>query len=178
MANPGQRVDALPSFHFEVYIGSETYPFKSVGGLSSETKVFEIEEGGQNGFVHKLPGQTTFPPLQLRQGFCNPSSGLYKLYKDFISGGKPTRFNGYVRQLGPNGTSAKWEFQNGWICKWQGPELDAGKNEVSIESIEIVHEGLNMVAGGGADPSAAKKGFFNVGGTAATLFSSDKKSGT
>jgi hypothetical protein len=54
-----------------------------------------------------------------------------------------------VRQLGPNGTAAKWEFKNAWISKWEGPELDATKNEVSIESIEIQHEGLQLVGGGG-----------------------------
>ncbi|MFM8388101.1 MAG: phage tail protein [Actinomycetota bacterium] len=28
------------------------------------------------------------------------------------------------------------------MCKWEGPDLDASKNEISIESIEIAHEGL------------------------------------
>lgn len=30
-----------------------------------------------------------------------------------------------------------------FICKWEGPEFDASKNEVSIESLEIVHEGIS-----------------------------------
>ena len=49
--------------------------------------------------------------------------------------------------MGPNGAEAKWLFSGGWICKWEGPDLDATKNEISIESIEIAHEGLMMLPG-------------------------------
>ena len=154
MANPGTRIDAFPAFHFEVDIGGTSYPFRSASGLKSETKVYEVEEGGVNTHVHKLVGTTSFPNLVLRQGFCNASSPLYKLYLDFVSertkGSEKKRIDGFVRQIGPNGTSAKWVFQRGWIAKWEGPELDATKNEISIESIEIVHEGIYLVGAGAA----------------------------
>ena len=102
MANPGTRVDALPAFHFEVDIGGTSYPFRSCTGLSSETKVYEVEEGGVNTHVHKLVGPTSFPNLVLRQGFCNPSSPLYALYQNFASSeSAKKRFDGFVRQIGP-----------------------------------------------------------------------------
>lgn len=159
MANPGKRQEAFPAFHFEVDIGGVAYPFRSVSGLKSETKSVDLEEGGVNGYVHKLIGTTSFPPLVMRQGFCDPASPLYKLYIGFLSsqeeGSGRKRFDGFVRQIGPNGTSAKWVFKNAWISKWEGPELDATKNEVSIESVEITHEGLYLVGpGGGASPAA------------------------
>jgi phage tail-like protein len=160
MPNPGTRKEAFPAYHFEVDIGGTAYPFRSVSGLKSETKTQDVEEGGVNGYVHKLVGPTSFPPLVLRQGFCDPASPLYSLYQAFLKedGGPKKRFNGFVRQLGPNGTSAKWVFQNAWISKWEGPELDATKNEVSIESVEIVHEGLQLVGSGGGSPGGAKGG--------------------
>jgi len=157
MANPGKRKEAFPAFHFEVDIGGTAFPFRSVSGLKSETKTVDIEEGGVNTHIHKLIGGTSFPPLVLRQGFCDPASPLYALYIGFLKDQEDRvgrlRFNGYVRQLGPNGTNAKWVFQNGWISKWEGPELDATKNEVSIESIEITHEGLYLIgSGSGSTP--------------------------
>jgi len=162
MANPGKRKEAFPAYHFEVDIGGTAYPFRSVSGLQSETRVEDREEGGLNTHVHKLVGQTSFPPLVLRQGFCDPASPLYSLYIGFLSTqinrtGR-TRFNGFIRQLGPNGTSAKWEFTSAWISKWQGPELEATKNEVSIESIEIVHEGIYLVGSGGGGAAKNDKG--------------------
>ena len=62
-------------------------------------------------------------------------------------GRRPNRISGTITQLGPNGAEAKWLFTSGWVCKWEGPDLDASKNEVSIETIEIAHEGLMMLAG-------------------------------
>ena len=89
-----------------------------------------------------LVGQTTFPPFVLRQGFCDPASPLYKLYLEFTSDDQAKRrFDGFVRQIGPNGASAKWTFRGGWIAKWEGPRFNARGNEIAIESIELVHEG-------------------------------------
>jgi phage tail-like protein len=38
----------------------------------------------------------------------------------------------------------RWNFHNGWICKWEGPVLSAKSNEVAIETMEIAHEGLEL----------------------------------
>ena len=163
MANPGKRKEAFPAFHFEVDIDGTAYPFRSCSGVKSETKVFEVEEGGVNSHVHKLVGLTTFPPLVLRQGFCDAGSPLYSMYLNFVGKeGSKKRFDGFVRQIGPNGTSAKWVFKKGWISKWEGPELDATKNEVSIEAIEISHEGLYLVGSGGGSTAS---GGGSTGGT-------------
>jgi phage tail-like protein len=40
-----------------------------------------------------------------------------------------------------------WQFSQAWICKWEGPDLDATKNEISVESIEIAYEGLEYIPG-------------------------------
>ncbi len=185
MANPGTRKEAFPAFHFEVDIGGNVYPFKSVSGLRSETKTVEIEEGGMNAFTHKLVGQTTFPPLVLRQGFCDANSLLYQIYLNFTASTVPEggyinasdcsivkkRFDGFIRQIGPNGTSAKWVFKKAWVAKWEGPDLDASRNEISIEAIEIVHSGLYLVgSSSGAIGAAASGSTVKSGFTAASDF--------
>ena len=38
----------------------------------------------------------------------------------------------------------RWNFENGWINKIEAPTLNATGNEVAIESVEIVHEGLTL----------------------------------
>ncbi len=38
----------------------------------------------------------------------------------------------------------RWNFENAWINKIEGPGLKASDNEVAIESMELVHEGLTM----------------------------------
>ena len=136
-----------------------SYPFRSVGGLKSESSVVELEEGGFNGTTRKLIGRTKFPNIVLKQGMCTPNSDLWKLRMSFLNDGPaqdlgdkkgrqtPNRISGMITQMGPNGAEAKWLFTSGWVCKWEGPDLDASKNEVSIESLEIAHEGLMQLPG-------------------------------
>jgi phage tail-like protein len=162
---PPKRRTPFPAYYFEVEIEGQVFPFKSCSGLNIEQSVVEIEEGGFNGTTHRLPGRTKFSNIVLKMGFCGADSPLYALKRRHIndkpvsssatdalagwqtapSDGGPGRFSGTITQKGPNGAVAKWAFRAGWITKWQGPDLDASKNEVSIESIEIAHEGVYML---------------------------------
>src|SRR3954447_25473177 len=42
--------------------------FHEVSGVEVSFEVEEHEEGGENGFVHKLPGRITWPNLVLKRG--------------------------------------------------------------------------------------------------------------
>lgn len=165
--NPGKRVEAFGAYYFRVdlhvdkkYGTPESIPFRSCSGLKSESSVVELEEGGFNATTRKLIGRTKYPNIVLKQGLVGPTSYLWKLRQAFLNdgaanpvGGKkgrqtPNRFSGTITQMGPNGATAKWVFTSAWVCKWEGPDFDASKNEVSVESIEIAHEGLMMLSGG------------------------------
>ncbi len=164
---PPIRKDPFGAFMFTVEIDNEhiAYPFRSCSGLKSESTVVELEEGGANHTTHKLIGRTKFPNLVLKRGLCSANTELYKLRQRFLndlpaqagttnnkSGWvKPKRITGVITQLGPSGSYSKWRFVGGWICKWEGPELDASKNEISVETIEIAHEGLIFI--GDQEPS-------------------------
>ena len=162
--DPGKRYEAFGAYYFRVDLHvdkkyGESFPFRSVGGLKSEAAVVELEEGGFNGTTRKLIGRTKFPNIVLKQGMCAPNSQLWALRNLFLNDGSeqplgdkkgrqtPNRFSGTITQMGPNGAESKWLFTGGWICKWEGPDLDATKNEISIESIEIAHEGLMQLPG-------------------------------
>ncbi len=159
MADPGKRVENFGTYYFRVDLHAPdgsvmgSYPFRSCSGLKSESSVVELEEGGFNGTTRKLIGRTKYPNIVLKQGLCGPTSDLWKLRLRFLNDAPndaspkkgrqtPNRISGTITQLGPNGAEAKWLFTGGWVCKWEGPDFDATKNEVSIESIEIAHEGL------------------------------------
>src|SRR5262245_48591529 len=152
------RVEAFGAYFFTVEIDGEKiqYPFKSCSGLKWESAVVDLEEGGFNTTTRKLIGRTKFPNIVLKRGFVGATSELYKLRKRFADAmvvdlpgganvGKKQRFNGVITQKGPNGTCAKWRFVAAWICKWEGPDFDASKNEISVETVEIAHEGLRML---------------------------------
>jgi phage tail-like protein len=164
--SPGKRYEAFGAYYFRVdlhidkkYGAPESIPFRSCGGLKSESSVVELEEGGFNATTRKLIGRTKYPNIVLKQGLAGPTSYLWKLRQAFMNDGAagelgakkgrvtPNRFSGTITQMGPNGATAKWVFTSGWVCKWEGPDFDASKNEISVESIEIAHEGLMMLPG-------------------------------
>lgn len=145
----GKRRDAFGAYHFTVeFDGVRDSFFRSCSGLKSEAEVQELAEGGLNDTTHKLIGRTKYPNIVLKQGFSGPE--LWKAREKFLeagSGGGITRISGIITQLGPNDTTRKWKFEKGWICKWEGPDFDASKNEISVETIEIAHEGLTYLGG-------------------------------
>lgn len=174
---PPNRRTPFGSYYFEVEIQGQVFPFKSCSGLKIEQAVVEVEEGGFNYSTRKLPGRAKYTNIVLKMGFCGADSPLYALKRMMMNDTPSTatstdskgwisksRFSGTITQKGPNGAEAKWGFRNGWITKWEGPDLDAGKNEVSIESVEIAHEGLYMMPPGGGGGS----GGGNSGGSGGT----------
>ncbi|MCA1702769.1 MAG: phage tail protein, partial [Actinobacteria bacterium] len=42
----------------------------------------------------------------------------------------------------------RFNFFEGWPCKWEGPAFNAKGSEVAIETLEIAHEGLEIDGGG------------------------------
>src|ERR1043165_3545360 len=70
-------VDAHPACRFYVEIDSMTQAvFSEVSGLGIEMVVEEVEEGGNNGFVHRLPGRCKVSNLTLKRGITNSNDFL------------------------------------------------------------------------------------------------------
>lgn len=147
MSSIGARREAFASYHFLVEIsGIPSGHFRACSGLKSEAEVVAVQAGGVNSYEHKLIGRTKLANIVLKRGFAGPQ--LWSKRQSFVGseGGGIKRFHGSIIQLGPGGKKVhEWQFNHAWICKWEGPEFDANKNEISVETIEIAHEGLAHV---------------------------------
>jgi phage tail-like protein len=141
------RRDPFLAFCFRVTIDDKVKDpkvgfFKSVGGLSYETEVVDYREGGVNDSTFKLVGGTKWKNIVLKRGFSGPE--LIAWREEWLTPGPKTRKGGKIEQMATDGKTvlATWTFTRGWPVKWELSELDASKNEVSIETLEIAHEGL------------------------------------
>ncbi len=143
------RKDPNLAFMFQVTIDSiMTDPltgfFKSVSGLSYETEVVDYREGGVNDSTFKLVGATKWANLVFSRGFCGPE--LLAWRADWLDPNKAKeRKGGTIKQMSADPKApplATWTWSRGWPVKWKLSDLDASKNEVSIETLEIAHEGL------------------------------------
>ena len=146
---PTVRYDPLTAFCFSLEIDGLIEPqqafFKSVSGLKSETEVVPYREGGLNGHTHQLVGATKWPNLVLKRGFVQGDENLIRWRKHWTGhGAKPLkRKQGKIIQYDSRMKSVcQWIFIDGWPCRWEGPEFDASKSELAVETIEIAHSGL------------------------------------
>ncbi len=138
---PPQRNDPFKAFDFLVEIdGIARAAFSEVSGLESETAVIEYRAGSEN-VVRKLPGLTKFGNIILRRGVTQDAD-LWNWRESVVEGSIDRRNGSIVLLDDKRNEVVRWNFRSGWICKWEGPTLDAKANEVAIETIEIAHEGL------------------------------------
>jgi phage tail-like protein len=149
MADP--RKDPLPVFCFKVKLDElpDDLFFKSVGGLKFETEVVDYRAGGVNHSTYKLVGATKWPNLVFKRGFTQQQPQLVEWRGMWLKPepGKLKRKGGTITQLDTKLTEvAEWTFVDGWPCKFEISELDAGKNEIVIETLEIAHHGLSFKA--------------------------------
>ena len=138
-----QRNDPYKAFNFLVEIDGIAHAvFSEVTGLESETAVIEYRAGGEN-VVRKLPGLTKFGNITLKRGITQDAE-LWNWRKSIIDGDIDRRNGSIVLLDDKRSPVVRWNFHNGWICKWEGPALSAKSNEVAIETMEIAHEGLEL----------------------------------
>ncbi len=134
-------------FIFEVdgvYLGT----FTSVGGLTAEVEVQEIQEGGNNSFVHKLPKGFKYQNITLKRGMVRLNS-LWTWLEGSSGSGLAVKNNTLVRavcgltMLNSSGMRTRtWMITGAFPVKWTGPDFSATAQEAATESLEIAHEGL------------------------------------
>jgi phage tail-like protein len=147
-AYDGERVSAS-TFLFEVQ-DVEIGRFKEISGLEVMVETEEVEEGGQNGFVHKLPGRMTWPNIVLKRGVTQDDSLIEWFSKSsgeqFSAGSNQLeRKTAAITLLGAGGKRLRtWEFDGAFPIRWSGPNFDAGSTDMAVEELEITHHGFKV----------------------------------
>jgi phage tail-like protein len=143
-------IDPYVNFNYLVEIdGIARGAFHEVSGLDSTIDVIEHREGGANTTPYKLAGQTKYANIVLRWGMTVDNQ-LWLWHKSAVDGaadGRLDRRNGSVVLLDRRGQEvARWNFVRAWPSKYTAPSLSAEASDIAIESVEIVHEGLDRVS--------------------------------
>lgn len=166
MSIPGIRSDPLPAFNFLVSLidSSSTLGkistalnflssaaglsgFSECSGLDATLQIEEYSEGGENRYVHKFPTRMTYSNIILKRGITL-SEDLWNWHADYVQG-KGKRRDGLIMLRNELQIPLKiWVFKRGLPLKWTGPTLNASQSAIAIESLEIMHEGLELVSPG------------------------------
>jgi phage tail-like protein len=139
------RNDPLRGFNFRIELDNTSVAsFREASGLTLNTDPVDYREGTDTWLsVRKLPGLTKNTNITLKRGITK-NKDLWNWYRNIQNGVEDRRNGAIVLQDEQHNDVLRWQFQNGWITKWEGASMNATSNDVSIETIEIVHERLEL----------------------------------
>ncbi len=142
----GNRRDPYSAFNFIVeFDGIAVAAFSEVSGLSFEIEPIEYRDGSDAvPTVRKLPGLVKYANVTLKRGITG-DRGFWEWIIQTTSGEVERRTGSIVILNESRQPAARYLIKEAWPCRYAGPELSAGSSEVAIESIEICHEGLELV---------------------------------
>lgn len=133
----------LSKFHFQVEWGGTKIGFTEVSGLDVETEVIEYRHGQSPEFSKiKMPGMQKFSNITLKRGTFQSDNEFYKWFNT-VKLNTIERRDITIKLLNEeHDPIVVWKVKNAWPTKVQSTDLKADGNEVAIESMELVHEGL------------------------------------
>ena len=142
---PQRRDDPYLNFNFRVEIdGLQVAGFSEAQLPEGRIEVVAYREGGANTSAPRLlPGRVEFGPVVLRRGFAGDPA-LFQWWNDVVQGHVARRNVVIILLDEQRQEVARWVIRRAWPSKWTGPDLRGLGNEVSIEALELTHEGIEL----------------------------------
>lgn len=139
----------MPKFHFRVQWDSETeIGFTEISGLDVETEVIEYRDGSSKEYNKiKMPGMQKFSNITLKRGTFKGVNEFYNWWNTVKLNTIERRNITIVLLNEEHEPVVTWKIKNAWPTKVQSTDLKSDGNEVAIETMELVHEGLTVENG-------------------------------
>ncbi|MEM1205912.1 MAG: phage tail protein [Acidobacteriota bacterium] len=138
----------MPKFHFQVDWGGTKIGFTEVTGLEVTTEKLEYRDGASPEYNKiQMPGMQTFGDLTLKRGVFAGDNEFYDWWNT-VSLNTIERRDITISLLNESHEPVVvWKVKNAWPSKVTSPDLNSTGNEVAIETMLLVHEGLTIENG-------------------------------
>jgi len=135
----------ITAFHFKVEWGGASGAFTEASGLNLEHQVVEYRDGLSKTYsTIKMPGLDTNGEITLKRGIFRKNNEFYDWWNS-VSMNEVERRDITISLLDENHEATMvWKFTNAWPSKIEGASLNSTGNEVAIETITLVHEGMTI----------------------------------
>ncbi len=135
----------IPKFYFQVKWDSQVMSFQEVSGLDSQSEEIKYRHGDSPEFsVIKMPGMKKIGNITMKKGIFKGDNKFWDWFKQ-IKMNTIKRLPVTISLLDEGGKATMvWTLTNAWPTKITGADLKSEGNEVAIESMEIVHEGITI----------------------------------
>jgi phage tail-like protein len=116
--------------------------FSECSGLEATMEPKTIKEGGRNWGAAQRMGAISFSTVVLKRGLTN-TDDLWAWFSLVGEGAYAQRLNVTITMFDQSGKGIfSWKLLKAMPIKFKAPDLNASNNEVAIEELHLVHEGL------------------------------------
>jgi len=120
--------------------------FSECSGLEVTMEPKTIKEGGRNWGAVQRSGAINFSTVVLKRGLTS-TDDLWAWFHLVGKGAYAQRLNVTITQFDQSGKGIfSWTLLKALPIKFKAPDLNASNNEVAIEELHLVHEGLDRAA--------------------------------
>ena len=135
----------IPKFRFTVDWGGSRIGFTEVSGLTQDGDVIEYREGNSPEYSKiKMPGLRKYPNVVLKRGTVSGDADFFT-WINTINGSNVERRTVTISLLDETGTALfTWSVINAWPINVKYTDLKGDANEVAIETLELVNEGIHL----------------------------------
>ncbi|MCD4536380.1 phage tail protein [Nocardioides sp. cx-169] len=139
----------LTTLHFQVSWGDsqQTSSFSEVSGLTMEADAVDYRGGADRSLsVQKIPGLRKYGNVTFKRGIVPAESGngLFDWFNSITAGAVQRRTVTVSLLNEERAPVMTWKIRDAWPVKIEGPGLKGSGNEIAIESMEVVHEGVEV----------------------------------
>jgi phage tail-like protein len=115
--------------------------FTACEGLGAEYEILEYAEGGENSYVHRLPGRLKYSTVKLTRPVDADSGAIAAWFAGLKTA--PARKTVAITALDPAGCEiACWQLDGAYPTKWSGPSFSIDGQSVAKETLELAHNGF------------------------------------
>lgn len=140
--------DPAVSVAFSITVdGHDLGAFTQCDGLGCEVKITERIEGGNNQFIHKLPGRISYTNIKLTRPINSDSEKVARWFADMATGVKRTAAQ-IVAKTHDGEDVAQWSLIGVVPVRWTGPQFSVDSPKVATETLELAHHGFLSGSGG------------------------------
>ena len=123
--------------------------WNSFEGLGMETAVMQLEEGGNNAFVHQLPTRLKYSNVKLSRPINEDSHKVAKWFMD-IAKAVERGHNASIKAVdGADKVIAAWDLIDVVPVRWTGPTFNVDSPKMAMETLELAYHGFGANAARG-----------------------------
>lgn len=154
-ATPGAPQDPYRAYNFKFeFQGTVQAHFVKIEGLGVKLERILYRAGGEHAQVRAIPGRVEYLPVTLRYGLTDSTAMIRWLFEAIE--GRVRRENVSIAMLDDSGSREvrRLNLIGSWPCALFAPDLDAGGNEIAIESLTLAYDRLELDDASAAPTSA------------------------